>query len=333
MNSSATAKAEPEKTKMAWEFKHSRPLTSCVWDPKNRYVYFGAEDNLIHRYDIASKLVTPFAHHDSWVRGLGLSLDGEVFYSGGYDGKLVWWPASAEKPTPMRTVEAHRGWLRALAISPDGKLMATCGNDLLVKLWDAVDGKLVKEFAGHLSHVYNVIFSQDGSTVFSCDLKGVVNGWKIATGEKQELATVKAFHVYDTTFRADIGGARSITLRSDGVQLALGGIINVTNAFAGVGEVAVALVNLQQPKLDQLLESKEKTRGTTWGLAHHPDGFWIGLSGGSGGWLHFWKGDAAHEFFKMKLKDDGRGMCLSPDKSQIAIAHADLHLRAYSLHG
>ncbi len=333
MNILAETKIEPEKTKVAWEFKHTRPLIACAWDPKNRYLFFGAEDNLVHRYELANKQVTPLAHHDSWVRSLGSSPDGEVFYSGGYDGRLVWWPAAAEKPTPIRTIQAHQGWLRSLASSPDGKFVATCGNDRLVKLWDASDGKLIKEFAGHQCHVYNVVVAPDSNSVFSCDLKGVVNRWHIASGERQELATVKALHGYDTTFRADIGGARSISLRGDGSQLALGGITNVTNAFAGVGEIAVALVNLTQPKLDLLLESKDKTRGTTWGVAYHPAGFWIGLSGGSGGWLYFWKGDTNHEFFKMKLKDDGRGLCISPDRNQVAIAHADMHLRAYTLHG
>ena len=121
-------------------------------------------------------------------------------------------------------------------------------------------------------------------------------------------------------------------LRGDGGQLALGGITKVSNAFAGVGEIIVALVNPADGKLDLTLQSKDKTTGTTWGLAWHPDGFWLGLSGGSGGgWLYFWKGDTAEEFFRLQLKNDGRGMSLSPDGKQVAVAHADNHLRTYSL--
>ena len=48
--------------------------------------------------------------------------------------------------------------LRGIAVSPDGKSIATCGNDQLVKLWDAADGTLLREFAGHKSHVYNLTF-------------------------------------------------------------------------------------------------------------------------------------------------------------------------------
>lgn len=334
MTDSASAKIVPDKTSLLLEHKHDRPLTSCHWDPKSRFVFFGAEDNLVHRFEVATSKVVSLAAHDSWVRALGSSLNGETIYSGGYDGRLIYWPAAADKPEPLRIIEAHQGWIRALATSHDGRHLATCGNDRLVKWWDATTGNLVKEFRGHESHVYNVIFSADSSHLYSCDLKGVVNSWSLDVDAPHTLATVEKLHHYDTTFRADIGGARSITLRNDGKQLGLGGITNVSNAFAGVGEIAVALLNLGEGKLDLLLESKDKTKGTTWGIAHHPDGFWIGLTGGGGGgWLYFWKGDTAQELFKLKLKYDGRGMSLSSDRAQIAVAHADQHLRVYRLHG
>lgn len=329
---SAAMPIDPKKTHPTFDYKHARPLTSCYWEPQGRFVFFGAEDNLVHRVDVATKQVTALAKHDSWVRALGATPDGQTLLTGGYDGRLAWWPTAAELPAPQRVVDAHAGWIRALAVSPDGKLVATCGNDRLVKVWDAATGAQVQIFAGHKSHVYNVVFTLDSAAVLSCDLHGVVRRWELATGANVELVTVAALHGYDTTFRADIGGARSIALSSDGGQLALGGITNVSNAFAGVGEVAVALVNLADGKVNQLLASKDKTQGATWGVAHHPDGFWIGLSGGGGGWFHFWKGDVPHEFFKLKVPSDGRGMSLSPDRSRVAVAHADQTLRLYDLH-
>jgi len=332
MTQAATPAIDPTKTHVLLQHKHTRPLTACCWEPKSRFIFFGAEDNLVHRFDLASKAVTPLARHDSWVRGLATSADGEVLYSGGYDGRLIWWSAAASQPEPIRVVEAHSGWIRAIAVSPDGKYVASCGNDRLVKVWDASQGTPVHSLSGHTSHVYNLVFTPDSASIISCDLHGVVKSWVLASGASRDVVTVEALHGYDTTFRADIGGARSIALRGDGAQLALGGITNVSNAFAGVGEIAVALVNLATGKVDLVLGAKEKTQGATWGVAHHPAGFWIGLSGGGGGFFHFWKGDANHEFFKLKLASDGRGMSLSPDRTQVAVAHADLHLRTYALH-
>jgi WD40 repeat protein len=325
---------DPAKTHQVLEHKHERPLTACRYDPLGRYVFFGAEDNLVYRFDLATKAATPLAGHDSWVRAIGCSPSGEFLYTGGYDGRLIWWPAMAEKPQPIRVVEAHEGWIRALGVSPDGQRLATCGNDHLVKLWDAADGKPVTQCGGHAAHVYNVAFHPSGETLVSCDLKGNLKEWDVATGTlKRDLAPAAALYKYDTTFRADIGGARSIAYRSDGGQLALGGITNVTNAFAGIGEIAVVLVEMAEGKIALQLEAKDKLRGTAWGVAHHPAGFWIGLSGGGGGgWLYFWKGDTPQEFFKLKLANDGRDLALSPDATQVAVAHADKSLRLYAMH-
>jgi WD40 repeat protein len=330
---SDAAAIDPAKTHQVLEYKHERPLVACRFDPTGRYVFFGAEDNLVHRFDPKSKTVTPFAAHDSWVRALGFSPDGATLYSGGYDGRLIWWNAADQEPRPTRILEAHNGWLRALAISRSGELIASCGNDNLVKLWNADDGRLVAELAGHASHVYNVAFHPTNETLVSCDLKGLVKEWDVVGRTfKRDLTPAAALYKYDTSFRADIGGARSLAFSSDGKQLGLGGITNVTNAFAGIGNAAVVVLDLEQNKLALQLEAKEKLNGVAWGIAHHPEGFWIGLAGGGGGgWLYFWKSDAANEFFKFKLPSDGRDLALSTNRTQAAVAHADKSLRLYAL--
>ena len=328
----AAMTADPQQTKLLREYKLGRPLTGCHWDVRSRYVFCGAEDFLIHRLDMGDGGETLLAGHESWVRAFGSAPDGETLYSGGYDGRLIFWPVAGERPEPLRVIEAHRGWIRALAVSGDGRKLATCGNDRLVREWDAATGQLLHEYAGHESHVYNVHYSPDAGSLYSCDLKGVVQSWTSGVARPQALTTVAQLHGYDTTFRADIGGARCIALHADGRQLALGGITKVSNAFAGVGEIAVAVVNVADGKLQQVLQSKDKTVGTTWGVSWHSGGFWLGLTGGGGGgWLYFWKPDSADEFFRFGLPSDGRGLSLSPDGASAAVAHADGQLRLYGL--
>lgn len=328
------SKIEPEKVHLELEHKHTRPLTACHWDSLGRYVFFGAEDNAVHRFDVANKTAVPLAAHDSWVRALGSSPSGEQLFSGGYDGRLVWWPAAAEKPEPIRVVDAHQGWIRELAVSPVGEMFASCGNDNLVKLWNAADGSLLHEFSGHESHVYNVAFAPDGQTLVSCDHHANLKVWDLKAGKLQrDLGVAEALYIYDKSFRAHIGGARSMNFRSDGQQLAVGGITKVTNAFAGIGEAAVVLLEMESGKVALQLEAKEKVHGTAWGIAHHPQGLWIGLAGGGGGgWFYFWKeAGEPQEVFKMKLKTDARGMSLAADDTRVAVAHVDMHLRIYAL--
>ena len=219
---------------------------------------------------------------------------------------------------------------------------------------------MLKTFTGHESHVYNVAFSPSGDRLVSCDLKGFVKRWDLpaaATPEAtdpaeaeakpdaategeaakpptggEELVHLEMLHKYDPTFRADIGGARCMAFSADGKRLAIGGITKVTNAFAGIGDAVVALVDMAERKLIVQYTPSKKVQGTAWGVAPHPAGFWIGLTGGGGGgWFYFWRGEEAGEFFQFKLKAVARGMSLSPDGTQIAVAHSDRHLRFYSL--
>jgi WD40 repeat protein len=340
-----TPQAEPEQTHAGASWKHTRPLTACRFDPSGKYVFTGAEDNFVTRWDIATGTATQLAAHDSWVRAIAFTASGDAVITGGYDGRIIWWPTAADKPEPIRKLDpAHAGWVRALAVSPDGSRLVSVGNDNLVKLWDAADGRLVAELAGHQSHVYNVAFHPTDGTFVTCDLKCNLKQWDLAAGTSRRDLAAAALHKYDTTFRADIGGARSIAFSGDGKLLALGGMTNCTNAFAGIGNIAVVLIDWESGKQLVQLEAKDKVNGLAWGLRQHRDGFWIGLAGGGGGgWFYYWKAvpagaaappeaPAAQEFFKFKLPDTGRDLDMHPDQLRLAVAHADGNLRLYHLH-
>jgi WD40 repeat protein len=322
----------PSETYVATQWKHARPLVACRFDPAGKYAFTGAEDNFVTRWDLANGAPTQMAGHESWVRALAFTPDGQTVFSGGYDGKILSWSAVAEKPEPVFNFVAHQGWVRALAVSPDGSKLASCGTDKLVKIWDVKEGKLLQELPGHESHVYNVAFHPTDGTAVSCDLKGNLKQWELAAGKAARDLSAAALYKYDTQFRADIGGARSIAFSRDGKQLAIGGITNVSNAFAGVGNPAVMLLNWEDGKLVVQYEGKEKVNGVAWGVRQHPDGFWIGLSGGGGGgWLYFWKDATAQEFHKFKLPDTGRDLDLHSDGLRVAVAGADGQLRICEL--
>ncbi|HWA97048.1 MAG TPA: WD40 repeat domain-containing protein [Pirellulales bacterium] len=325
-------KADPKLAHMTSQWKYTRPLTACRYDPTGRFVFTGAEDYLVQRWNLQDDKSVPLAGHESWVRALACTSDGNTLFSGGYDGRLIAWPAAAERPQPTRAIDAHQGWIRAVAVSPDNKLVASCGNDGHVRLWNTADGKLKFDLAGHDAHVYNVAFHPSGEHVVSCDLKANLKQWDTRDGKLVREFKAEALHRYDTQFRADLGGARCIAFNNDGSRLAVGGVTKVTNAFAGVGEAALVVIDWQTGKVRQTHAIKESLRLLLWGAAWHADGYWIGAAGGSsGGFLVFWKPDEEHEFFRFKLPDTARDLSLAPDGMSAAVAHADMHLRVYRL--
>src|SRR5690606_8903404 len=125
---------------------------------------------------------------------------GEHVVSGSYDCQLSWWHPGNEQP--VRTVAAHEKWIRMVDASPDGKLLASVGDDMVCRIWNAADGKLVHELRGHApitphhfpSMLYAVAFSPDGKLLATGDRTGVVILWDHEQGK--ELGRVDASGVY-----------------------------------------------------------------------------------------------------------------------------------------
>jgi WD40 repeat protein len=327
----APGKPDPTKARQVQELKHTSPLLGCRFSPDGKSVYAGAQDNAVVRWELAGGKKTVLAGHKSWVRGLAFSAAAKLAYSGDYAGRVLAWALDGGSPGPRFAIDAHKGWVRALAVSPDGRLLATCGNDALVRLWSAADGRPLRELAGHDCHVYNVAFHPIEPLLVSADLKGVLKVWNIVKGTVERELEAKALHKYDAGFRADIGGARGMAFGPDGALLACAGITNVSNAFAGVGNPLVVLLDWKSGKHKQLLKPKAAFQGTGWGVVVHRDSFVLGVAGGNGGMLYAWKPEAAPDYFALKLKANARDLDLHPDGRRLAVAFHDGAVRVYTM--
>lgn len=327
----AASKPDPAQTRLVQELKHTSPLIGCRIDPTGRFVFAGAQDGTVQRWELATGKRTEFIGHKSWVRGLAFHPTVHRLYAGDYAGHVLVWTTDEDAPKLVQVIEAHDGWVRAVAVSPDGRLLASCGNDHLVKLWSATGGKPVAELAGHDCHVYNVAFHPDGKHLVSADLKGVLKQWDAETAAPVRDLDARVLHKYDTSFRADIGGIRGIAFNAAGTLLACSGITEVTNAFAGVGKPLTILFDWKTGKQKQQLVPKENFQGTGWGVAFHPHGFVVGVGGGSGGVLWFWKPEQSQAFFTLKLPNNARDVSLHPDSERLAVAFFDGAVRIYRM--
>jgi WD40 repeat protein len=322
-------KVDPARTRLAVELKHASPLLGCRFDPSGTFVFAGAQDNSVQRWNLADGKKTTLVGHRSWVRALAFAPREQLLFSGDYAGRLLAWPVDADTPTPVRTLDAHRGWVRALALSPDGTTLASCGNDQLVKLWSVADSSLLRVLAGHDSHVYNVAFHPDGRSLVSGDLKGDIKIWDLTTFTEARRFDGKVLHKYDPTFMADHGGVRAMAFSDDGVLLACAGITDVSNAFAGVGKPVVVLFDWASGKQRLLLRPRENFQGTAWGVGFQPGGTLAAVGGGNGGFLWFWKTDAAADMFQLKLPTNARDLAVHPDGFRLGIAFHDGAVRVY----
>lgn len=322
------------KTHVVRELKHDSPLISCRFDPSGGFVFFGAQDHRVWRWEWSGEEKVELAAHDSWVRAIGFHPDGQTLLTGGYDGRLIWWPVSGSRLEPLRQIVAHQGWLRALAVSPDGHLVATAGDDRLVKLWAVSDGSLVRALAGHDRYVYNVAFHPDGKDLVSGDLMGNLFHWDVETGKQVRQLEAASLTKYDTTFKADIGGFRGLAFSPDGKWLAGSGITNVTNAFAGIGNPAIVVFDWETGAQKIEHRAEGKLQGVAWAVAFHPRDFAIAICGGRGGGvLLFFNLEEQEAFHQFKLPDTARDVDLCADGLHVATAHYDRYLRISKMTG
>ena len=357
-SSPAPPPIDPTQTHQVAEFKHDKTLTTCRIDPAGRFVFAGAEDSNVYRWELATGEKTVLVGHESWVRSLDFSPDGERLYTAGWDGQLRWWVANAIQPESFRVVQAHHGFARWVQTSPCGKLLATCGNDKFVRVWDVATGTQLVEMTGHRRHPYAVAFHPTDGTLVSEDLMGEVFVWD--PRKSRRVATIDASIMtgYDNKFAADMGGARDICFSANGTTLACAGITNVVNSFAGQQDPIIVLIDWASQKITHHLQAKEKSTGIMWGIRFHPNGFLVGAVAKQNGRgeLLFWKREdapvakppaagngtvaqvAASEkpielksFHALQLDKCARGIDFTPDARRVAIAHNDGSVRVYEM--
>ena len=85
----------------------------------------------------------------------------------------------ARKPKPSACIPVY-----SIAYSPDGKLLASGGADNLVKIWDVVGMKELKQLKGHDMPVTGVAFAGDSATLVSIGLDRTIRVWNVADGKE-----------------------------------------------------------------------------------------------------------------------------------------------------
>ncbi len=325
---------DPKQTHQIREFKHETALTTLRTDPAGRFVAAGAEDLDVQLWNLSDGERQTLKGHKSWVRCIDFTPDGQRMLTACWGGEIRIWDTSEADAKLLLSIQAHKGSARFVRVSPDGNKLATCGNDLFVRVWNLADGQLLHEFAGHDRHVYGVDFHPQGEHLVSQDLMGQIHIWDLKSGKRTRSIHAGVMTGYDNKFAADMGGARDLQFHTDGSQWASAGITNVVNSFAGIQDPILVVFDWEAGKIRRQVKSADANlKGIAWGVRFHPDNILIGaIADRSGkGELWFSKPEEETPFHIVKLKSAARGLDLLPDKTQLAVAHADGFVRLYCM--
>ncbi|MFO0902775.1 MAG: hypothetical protein U0939_07230 [Pirellulales bacterium] len=282
----------PQELKLAKEINRKEILLSVVRLPQTGRVFCGASDGKVYSTDIEVEKpeFQEWPGHSSYVTGLALA--GKTLVSGSYDGRLIW--RDAESGAVIRDGEAHAKWIRKVAASPDGRWVASVADDMVCRVWDAVDGKLVHELRGHAvktpqhfpSMLYACVFSADSARLATVDRVGHVVVWDAADGKPAATLEVPEMYTWDPKQRIHaIGGPRSVAFSPDGKLLAVGGMGQVGNIDHLEGKARVEILDWQKGERTHEFPG-EQFKGLVERLVFSPAGDWLlGAGGDNGGFV------------------------------------------------
>jgi WD40 repeat protein len=147
-----------------------RYVAAKLWDPTTGQVRHDLSATCKREHMVAAAYAP-----DSKL--LALSPGGEADVDGNVTtGKVVLVdPANGAKVRDL--TPGHQTGATDVSFHPDGKHMASCGRDATVRIWQAADGKLVKELKPRgqsRDWIHSIRFSADGRWLAAADMTGQV---------------------------------------------------------------------------------------------------------------------------------------------------------------
>jgi WD40 repeat protein len=145
----------------------------------------GAQDSELRLWDVDSGNVRrQFRGHKAPIECLALSPDGKLLASCCLAGEFRLWDTDTGKE--IRSIPIEKGYrVSAMTFSPDSKRLAYNNRpDQGIQLVDVSDGNRIRAFTGHTDNVYDLIFTADGATLFSCSGDHTIRVWDTASGKE-----------------------------------------------------------------------------------------------------------------------------------------------------
>jgi WD40 repeat protein len=201
-----------------------------------------------------------------------------------------------ESQTIRTATGEHGRYITAIAFSPDGKTVVSGSMDKTVKVWNPMNGSLVRTLSGHTDFVTGVGFTKNGGQIISGSLDGNLIAWNAASG-----ARMAASHDFQNQ-------VESISISPDGTLLA-----------AGYKDGSIILWGTEDGSY-RLMGSKHSDRVID--MAFSPDDTTF-ASGSADGTIILWSAGAGQQ--KTVLKADRWDVLtvdFSPDGAALASGYA-----------
>ncbi|KAJ3128856.1 Serine/threonine-protein kinase smu1 [Physocladia obscura] len=182
----------------SFKFPKKAHPESVAFSPDGQFFVTGAADGMIEvwsyltaklRRDLKYQLDENFMAMDSAVLCLAFSKDSELLASGSQDGFIKIWKILTGQCV-RRFPTAHSQGVTSVSFSRDGNQVLSSSFDQTIRIHGMKNGKMLKEFRGHISFANDAMFSMDGHRVLSASSDGTVKIWDARTAECMATVTL-----------------------------------------------------------------------------------------------------------------------------------------------
>jgi WD40 repeat protein len=129
---------------------------------------------------VSLKTVKELQGHTGAVQTLRFPSHSRFLVSCSHDKTIRVWDMVGS--SPVRVLEGHTAYIVDLSLLDD-RLLASSSGDNTIRLWDLSspsNNQAVKVIEGHISEVYGVAFSPNGTTLFSGSFDKTARMWTFA---------------------------------------------------------------------------------------------------------------------------------------------------------
>jgi WD40 repeat protein len=190
-------------------FQHPNLVDAVAWSPDGKLLATACHDGIVRVFDVEKNAATKTINAHTTptpvaVYSITWTADGKQLLSTSYDKSMKLWDATSGslvkefKPFAEKGNEkGHTDQVFCAAVTRDGKLIASGGSDRRIKLWNAADGSVVREFPNpevkgepgqsHPGGVYQLRFTPDEKYLVSAGPaprnQGYLAVWNVADGK------------------------------------------------------------------------------------------------------------------------------------------------------
>lgn len=187
------------------KIKHS--VLSVVWAPEGRRLITGSMSGEFTLWNgFSFNFETIMQAHESCVRAMTYSHNGEWLLSGDQDGAVKYWQSNFNN---VNVIPAHREIVRDIAFSPNDSRFATASDDGSVKIWNFADASEESTLNGHGWDVKSVDWHKTLGLLASGSKDNLVKLWDPRSGGKC-LATLHGYKNTVTKCRFQPIGAQNL---------------------------------------------------------------------------------------------------------------------------